>query len=264
MITNDIVGDLLTRTFSTLSDDVPVVPPLRWAESKAMHHRRSRSPLQRLIAGARRHRGWTFSIALVAGVAGAGAGAAASGVFSSQANSSFRQDYSLPLPAAFGRIPAFDPAKEKLEVVDPGPEGTTISVWTYAESPAILCIAGVESKAGKATFPGKPAEKVPVGGCSGGPDGAPLTGPGGQPAVPTFGADGGIWRAPSGQLFRILAGQAPSGASSVTLVLSNATETHAVVKNRWYAIGLPYSVAFGFTGSFQNADGENVAGVTSH
>jgi len=262
VITDEMIGDVLSRTFTILSDDVPDLPPMTWSDTKEMQARRSPSPIQRVVATARAHKRWTLSIALVAGVAGAGAGAAASGVFSSQANKSFRQDYSRPLPAAFGQIPAFDPSKEKLEVVDPGPEGTTISVWTYPESSSILCVAGVESKAGKATFPGKPGRAVAAGGCSGGPSG-PSKSASSAPSDQSYGTDGGIWRAYSGQLFFVLAGRAPSGASSVRLKLSNGAIRTALVKNQWYAIALPYNTAFGFTGTFYGPDGAAVPGVTS-
>lgn len=262
MITDEVMGDILSKTFTVLSNDVPELPPMTWSDSKAMRAQRSPSPVQRLVSAARSHKRWTFSIMLVAGVAGAGAGAAASGVFSPQANKSFSQDYAQPLPAAFGQIPAFDPSKEKLEVVEPGPKGTTISVWTYPESSSILCVAGVESKPGKATFPGKPGRAVPVGGCSGSPSGQSK---GSSSAVSDqiYGADGGIWRAYSGDLFRILAGNAPRGARSIGLTLSNGSIRTVVVKNGWYAIALPYKIAFGFTGTFYGPDGAALRGTTS-
>jgi hypothetical protein len=261
VITDEMVGDLLTQTFSVMAEDVPNHPPLSWVDAKAQRSVRSTSTLQRLTSVARRHRGWTFSLALLVGVGGAGAAAAASGAFSSPASHTFKQDLSIPVPAAFGQLPAFNPAKERLEVVDPGPEGTTISVYTYPESSSILCIAAVESKAGKATFPGKPAEKVPVGGCSGGLGNSPPPGTVPPPMDRTYGANGGIWRAPSGELYFVRAGNSPSGATSVELKLSDGTVRSASIRNGWFAIALPYNLAFGFTGTFYGSHGAVVPGI---
>jgi hypothetical protein len=260
MITDEMVGDLLTRAFSTVADQVPHTPPLTWIDTKAVRATKPSSLGGKVTSAVRRHRGWTLSIALLAGVGGASAGAAASGVFSSPANHTFKQDYSSPLPAAFGQVPAFNPRKEKLEVVDPGPENTTISVWTYAESSSILCVAGVESKPGERSNPGKPAAKVPVGGCSGGGTGSVPSDTVPPPKDPTYGADGGVWRGYTGQMFFIRAGMAPSGASSVVVTLSNGKKITADVRNGWYAFATTYNLSFGLTGTFYRPNGAAIPG----
>jgi hypothetical protein len=166
----------------------------------------------------------------------------------------------MPLPAAFGQIPAFNPKKEKLEVVDPGPEGTTISVWTYPETSSILCIAGVESKPGKRTSPGKPAAKVSVGGCSGSGSGSQPSGTVPPPQDRKYGADGGIWRGYSGQLFFVRAGNAPAGAKSLVVTLSNGKKITAAVRNGWYAFATTYKLAFGLSGTFYLSNGTAIPG----
>jgi hypothetical protein len=260
VITDEMVGDLLTRTFTVVVDDVPELPPLAWSDARARQVVQNPSRKRALMARARRHKGWTFSIAVAVGVAGAGAGAAATGRFSAPANDTFRQYYKMPLPAAFGQIPAFNSAKEKLEVVDPGPENTTISVWIYPESASLLCVAGVESEPGKATFPGKPARQVPVGGCSGSPLGDEGPATPGPTQNRTYGTFGGIWRGPSGRLYWIVASSAPIGASRVEMKLSDGLVRSAPVMNGWYAIALPDSQAVGYSGTFYGPSGQVVPG----
>jgi len=187
--------------------------------------------------------------------------AAASGVFSSQADRAFRTQYAIPLPAAFGQIPAFNPAKERLEVTDPGPERTTLSVWTYAESADIFCAAVVESNPGKPTFPGKPPEPVPAGGCTGHLPGASE----GQAQAPPTGTPphyerfGGFWRGPSGTAYWIVTGSAPNGATRVEFHPAGEAIQSANVRNGWYAFGVPYGQNFGTTGTFYSSSGSPLA-----
>jgi len=261
-MTEQAVIDRLARTFATVAAEVPSTPPTAWVTVRDIKPIPEPAGLERLWNGIRRHKVWTLSLAFVIGAGGAGLAAAASGVFSSQADKAFRTQYAIPLPAAFGQIPAFNPAKERLEVTDPGPEHTTLSVWTYAESADIFCVAVVESNPGKPTFPGKPPERVPAGGCTGH---LPGTSEGQGQATPSgttphYGRFGGIWRGSSGTAYWIVAGSAPNGAIRVVLHLPSGSQQSAEVHNGWYAFGVPYGQNFGITGTFYSSSGSALAG----
>ena len=266
MSTDLQVERLVTRTFSALADEVPSLPPLTWSATK--HTRQTGPEMSGTVTPitAKTRRGatpWLLSLGLVLGATGAGA-AAAAGVFSSQADHQFRQAYSIPLPPAFGRIPAFNPHKEALEVTDPGPNGTTISVWTYPESPTIQCVAIVESERGEDTFPGKGPGNA--GGCSGGlpsPGGAATTPP--PSTVPpqdrTYGGDGGIWRSNTGVLYWLVGSTAPSGATRVVLSFSNGSTQSVAIRHGWFAVGYPDSgIPASYTGVFYGSSGQVIPG----
>jgi hypothetical protein len=259
-----LVEDLLAKTFSAVAATVPSTPPTEWSEVRATGsstaiHDDVASP--DAPARRRKSRGWILPISLVTGLAGVGAAAAAAtGVFSSRADHVFRGLYSEPAPAAFGRLPSFNPAKEKLEVTDPGPEGTKISVWTYQES-TIQCVAIVESERGKPLSSGKGAGTP--GGCSGGvPNPGRRTSTTTVPAPDrTYGGDGGTWRSDAGTLYFLVGSSAPADASRVVLTFSGGTVMSAAVQNGWFAVGFPYRlVSESYSGVFYGPSGHLIPG----
>lgn len=256
MLTDEQVIGRLRHTLTAVAEVVPREPRCTWTEAKAVPRPPQMTRRARLADGVRRHRGWTLSIAIVVGAAGAGAGAAASGSFNSAANQSFRADRAIPLPASFGALPAFDPSKERLAVVGAGPEGTTISVWTYPESATILCVAAVESRRGLPTGPHQPGQVLAAGGCSGSP--AAATAPSSPGA-----SYRGLWRGASGRTYVLVAGSAPPGAAKVLVRLSDGAQLTAHVDHGWFAFGVPDGNPVGYAGTFYARNGSIVPGTIS-
>ena len=206
-----------------------------------------------------------ISIGVVAGLAGAGtAAAAATGVFDKRATKVFRQFASLPAPATWGQLPGFDPKKEVYELTNPGPDGTTVSLWTYAETADFGCVAIVESRLGEPTFPGKPATGV-SGGCSGSlPEGSAPSTTTPSTATTTYGAYGGVWRSPTGDLDYLLGGSTPPDAARLELTYSDGTSQAVRAHNGWFVTVLPYDLmAGGYTGAFYDSSGRQLPGTES-
>jgi hypothetical protein len=266
---NDQIEERLTTALLAVADRVPIAPPASWAEAKALrsYPTAQSEPTSPTMPFYRKRSGRVLiSIGIVAGLAGAGtAAAAATGAFSKQATKVFRQFASIPEPASWGRLPGFDPRKEVLELTNPGPEGTTVSMWTYPVTADFECVAIVESKVGKATFPGKPGTGV-SGGCGGGQ-------PGGKPPLttappltdPTLGAYAGIWRSPAGNLYYLTGGTTPLGASRLELTYSNGTSQSIRTRNGWFVTVVPYSLwVGGFTGVFYDSSGKKLPGTETN
>jgi hypothetical protein len=261
--TDQVIEERLTRTFSTLAGSIPARPPINWSEAKEVHSGASRRSHMASITSITRRKStkWALSIVLVAGLAGTGA-AAASGVFNSKANEVLHQLYSVPVPASWGRLPAFNPKKEKLAVTDPGPEGTTISVWTYAAPYGWQCLAVVDSKQGEPTFPGKRTGEG--GGCSGsipgkGPPSPTPTLPPGQEQV--YGTTSGLWRSPTGKLYYLVGGSAPATATKVVLTFADGSTRSIRVQDKWFGTGISQNLwSRGWSGKFYGPSGEMLPG----
>ena len=59
----------------------------------------------------------------------------------------------------------------------------------------------------------------------------------------------------------LAAGNAPTGASKVTLNLADGTSVSPAVSNGWFVVALPYSQWMGgYTGVFYNAAGQQLPG----
>lgn len=176
-------------------DQVPAPRPMR-----AVHQDALRRELRNIVTAPPRR--WRFGrpsvvISLSIGVAVAGGGiAAASGAFSGQAAHALRQLGSEDGPgqqaakalgaeqaaaAAAGKpLPSAPPAssttlpplpdldQKVFRVTDPGPEGTTISVWSERTGAETGCLAAVESATGQSADPGSKPPTPTGGGCSGG------------------------------------------------------------------------------------------------
>lgn len=265
MVSDFLIEERLAQTLSTVAEIIPESPPSSWAEAKAMRamglpgEGKTSVTLKNRRKSGRR----LLSIGIVAGLAGAGtAAAAATGAFNSRANQVFKQFASIPEPAAWGRLPAFNPRNEILEVTNPGPEGTTVSAWTYSVTHGFECVAVVDSEAGEPTFPGKGPGVG--GGCSGIPSHSAPTVTAASPQAMTYGADAGLWRSPHGNLYYLTAGKTPEGATRVVLTFANGSTRSVHVGHAWFATGIPYDLFVGgYKGVFYGASGQLLQGTLS-
>jgi hypothetical protein len=256
--------DRLTRTFDAIASEIQPGPedsPL--ADISLPRGRRPRRSVRNRVV---------LATGLIGGLALAGTGlAAAAGTFNSRADHAFRQDGAnaplplppdLPAPFTRGTSPSasttqpFDSSKETLEATSPGPDGTSVSAWTYQSSPTSECVAIVESAVGNATAPGKTGTGT-AGGCSGS---SPQPRTGGPGVI--FGEFAGVWRSSSGTLYQLVAGNAPAGSNEVVLALADGTNVNASVTNGWYALAIPYSEwQPGYSGVFYGPSGAQVPGT---
>jgi hypothetical protein len=262
--------DRLSRTFDAIASEIQAGPEdAPFADISLRRGRRpSRSVRNRVV----------LATGLIGGLALAGTGlAAAAGTFNSRADHAFRQDSAnaplsppsdLPAPFKRGTSPStsttqpFDPNKETLEATSPGPDGTSVGVWTYQSSPTSECVAIVESAIGDATAPGKSGTGT-AGGCSGS-----LTPSGTQPQTGTSSAsyheDSGVWRSSSGTLYQLAAGNAPVESTEVVMTLADGTTVSASVTNGWYVLAIPYSEwAPGYSGVFYGHSGAQIPGTVT-
>jgi hypothetical protein len=265
MSTDLEVERLLTGTFMAVAEEVPSLPPMTWSEAKHAHQVSSgpSGTVTSAKKGVRRRAApWLLSVGLMVGGAGAGV-AAAAGVFSSPAAHQLQQISSLPLPVSFGRIPTFDPHKVKLEVTDPGPGGTTISVWTYPESKTIHCLDIVESQRGEDLVPGHgPAIGASCTQQNVSPSGATSTSLPAPQSTYDYGGGGFQWRSNTGALYWLTASRAPTGATRVVLTFVDGTMKSIPVANGWFAVGYadpgnPQN----FNGVFYGSSGQRVTGT---
>ena len=254
----------LRDTFAAVGRAVPEAPPTTWSDAKASQ-----------VAGAapgrtstirplwRRRSGRTLlSIGIAVGLIGAGTAAvAASGAFNSPATRVFRHIAAIPEPAAWGRLPGFDPKKVTFELTNPAPEGTTVSLWSYRVTPGFACTVILESSPGEATFPGKPSTSG--GGCGGalpGQQTSATTLP--PPPNPTYGPDGSIWRSRTGTLYMLEGGSAPTAARRLVLTYADGTSASFGAHHGYWVGVIPYDHAVGgFTGVFYDAGGGRLPGT---
>jgi hypothetical protein len=104
--------------------------------------------------------------------------------------------------------PPPDLDQKVFRVTDPGPEGTTISVWSERTGAETGCFVSVESATGQSVDPGFKPPMPTGGGCGGGA---------GSPASVTYvyGMDSHIWVSPSGARYYITAGELSATATRV-------------------------------------------------
>jgi hypothetical protein len=267
MSSEPVLERRLTRVFVTLAEAVPDTPATTWAEAKfdRSHRRSVMSEVSAKQSILRRRSGRTLlSIGIAIGLAGVGTGiAAATGVFDNQgATKVFREFASIPAPASWGYLPAFNAKKERLQVTSPGPDGTTVSLWTYQETPTMSCTAIVESNPGEPLFPGKP-ETGTAGGCSGSPPNAKA--PAVLPPPPqnrSYGADAGLWRSPKGILYYLVGGPTPAGSAHLELHLANGTTDSIPTRNGWFVAVIGSDLwDRGYIGIFLNGEGQQMPGT---
>ena len=206
-----------------------------------------------------------LSVGIAVGLVGAGtAAAAATGVFDNRATKVFQGFASIPVPASWGYLPGFNPKKEVLEVTNPGPEGTKVSLWNYQETADLSCTAIVESSVGQPTFPGKKGTGT-AGGCSGSIPTGPTTPatalPPPSPQDRIYGADAGIWRSPKGDLYYLVGGPTPPSAAHLQLTFSNGSSTSIRVHNGFFVTVIAKNLwDGGYSGAFFAGDGQQLPG----
>jgi hypothetical protein len=268
MSDSSVIERQLAGTFAALAESVPEAPSMTWADAKRLRAQISLDSPE-LPARPSIFRGKSgrtlLSIGIVLSLAGAGtAAAAASGAFDGRATRVFQGFASIPAPASWGYLPGFDSKKEMLEITNAGPEGTTVSLWSYQETQDLICEAIVESNPGQATFPGKPGTGV-AGGCSGSIPSSSTTLPSPTPPPPTnnqtYGADAGIWRSPKGALYYLVGGPTPPGATRLRLTFPDGSSETVRAKNGWFATVISQvRFAGGYTGVFFGSDGKQIPG----
>jgi hypothetical protein len=126
------------------------------------------------------------------------------------------------------------PETEHFLVTDPGPEGTTISVWASSPMPGVNCFVAEVSEAGEPTFAGKPPQQD-GGGCGGSPDPTASAS-----ATLLTGGGGSIWRSPSGALYMIVSSATVPGTARVTITFADGTTITPAIGSGWFAFGVPY------------------------
>lgn len=269
MSNESVLEQRIVGTFAALAEFVPDVPAMTWADAKLLRsHGESDPPVKRSRWRGKSGRS-LLSIGIAVGLAGAGtAAAAASGVFDSRATKVFQGFASVPEPAAWGYLPGFNPKKEVEEITNPGPEGTTVSLWNYQETPDLSCQAIIESSAGQQLFPGKKGTGT-SGGCSGSiPNGATPTSPLPPPPPPqdrVYGADAGLWRSPKGNLYYLVGGQTPPDATRLQITFSDGNIATIRVHNGWFVTAIPKDRwDGGYTGLFFGANSQQILGRELH
>ncbi len=126
--------------------------------------------------------------------------------------------------------------QEIFRVTDPGPEGTTISVWSERTAPQSGCLASVESATGKSADPGAKPPTPDGGGCSGGVGGTQA-----WESTLVYGGDGHIWVSPGGSTYMIVCGEQSAKATRVVFTLNDGTTYQARAVGGFFALGIPYN-----------------------
>jgi hypothetical protein len=191
---------------------------------------------------------------VAAGALGAGI-AAADGAFNQQANKVLHQVVAgvpvtnpgtspSPTGTANSLAPPPTPGQERLVLSTPGPEGSTLELWTYTLANGTVCHADVINAAGLPIAAGKPA--LPNDGACGGAGG------------------GHIYRSASGALYWILANTVVPATSTVTMSFGDGTKVEPPVADDWMAVSLPYAeYASGFTQTEYDASGKVLQSFTN-
>lgn len=242
-------------------DRVPAPRPMRTVHRDALRRELCdivTAPPRRRRLG---RRGVVVSVGIGVTVAGGAGIAAASGAFSGPAVHALRQLASEGGPAqrairalrteqagAGGLVPAPlapstpsttlppppDLGQPVFRVTDPGPEATTISVWSERTGAETGCVVTVESATGRSADPGYKPPTSTGGSCSGGV-GLPAT------ATYTYGMGSHIWVSPSGSRYMITGGELSATATRMVFVLDDGVSFAANAAGGFFAIGIPYA-----------------------
>jgi hypothetical protein len=261
------VKDIETRlrdAFAEVAQLIPDSPPTSFHEAKARHAGPTDSGITSNLSSTesefwnRQRPRWSrrprsLTAIVVAGViaaGGVGTGiAAAAGAFSptptaqnalEQLSKNAARDVAGVQPVGPRTAPG--PTTEHFLVTDPGPEGTTITVWSSSPTPGMSCFVAEVSEVGESTFPGKPPNPD-GGGCGGAPNaGASAS------ATQLTGGGGSIWRSSSGVLYMIESSATVPSTARVVITFADGTTITPAVGNGWFAFGVPYDEwAAGFT-----------------
>jgi hypothetical protein len=246
-------SDLETRVSSHLrvvADTIPAMPPCPFSADRTRK------------APSRHSRRWHLgtSLGLTAALTAGGAGiAAASGAFSGPASRTLQQLTSgqgsgsqaaaraaaaaaaasgmaaTPSPSASSATTLPSPSdlgQEVFRVTNPGPEGTTISVWSERTGSESGCLATVESAAGQSADSGSKPPTPAGGSCNGGV-GIPSS------VAYTYGMNSHIWVSPSGATYQIVAGELSEAATRVVFKFDDGTTLDATAVGGFFALGVP-------------------------
>lgn len=242
-------------------DHVPAPRPMRAVHRDALRHE-----LHNIVTAPPRRRrlgrpGMVISVGIGVAVAGGASIAAASGAFSAPAAHALRQltrdgeqaqqairSLRAEQAGAAGQVPTPpvastpsttlpsppDLGQMLFRVTDPGPEGTTIGVWTERTGAETGCLVTVESATGQSADPGYKPPTPTGGGCSGGGGGLPAT------VAYTYGMNSHIWVSPSGSRYMITGGELSATATRVVFALGNGVTRTAHAADGFFALGIPY------------------------